>query len=567
MSLTKATYSMISGSPINVFDYFTPAQIAAVQAGTVISAAEAATLTASIHTALAAGNEIYFPEGTYYVTTVVFGNPYQTVHMNNLCFFQGAATGAAGSVDAVVKITARRQTFWGLHVGQNYNLTYVSAIQFISDGVQSPPQFINIFDLVVSDAKIGILYGAVVTPTPAAVSENHIYGITSVAVERVIYSNQPNGFLFVHGGTLVTQAGGWAAFPGNYSSVTANLVENHIGVISLIGCELVKNTSNLGYGMVNFDILNVENCTAEIISINFFCAADLVNVPAGGRLSINGYRNYTLTTKPVIGCASNVRATIVGTNIIYDHTPAGANTSQGLIDTDNSSTVSAYFTGVSCWNQFPSYFFTSAYPAPLTLGAWTLSDVRISNSVVDKLDPASAGTVFKLNMSEPNLASYFESSVLANWDITVGGAGNSVTSVTVNNPNFVNAIQVLYAAGGGAAVKVTTKKGIDQSIKSPGGLRVLEATMRSAASSTTFKGFVVLFFWDNAGAACSVPSVQLSLANYNTAHIVGGQAGLQDWETARIIFQPPLDCYEIQVQFGAEVTDSTYFQIGGLKVY
>lgn len=67
MSLTKATYSMISGAPVNVFDYMTAAQIADVQAGTL-----AVDVTASINAAIAAvtstGGQVLFPVGRYSVT-------------------------------------------------------------------------------------------------------------------------------------------------------------------------------------------------------------------------------------------------------------------------------------------------------------------------------------------------------------------------------------------------------------------------------------------------------------------------------------------------------------------
>ena len=42
MSLTKVSYSMIQGAPINAFDYMTPAQIADVQAGTMLEDVTAA---------------------------------------------------------------------------------------------------------------------------------------------------------------------------------------------------------------------------------------------------------------------------------------------------------------------------------------------------------------------------------------------------------------------------------------------------------------------------------------------------------------------------------------------
>jgi hypothetical protein len=60
MSLTKASYSMITGSPVNVFDYMTAAQIADVQSGASTLAVDAA-----VAAAIAVGGRIIFPSGKY----------------------------------------------------------------------------------------------------------------------------------------------------------------------------------------------------------------------------------------------------------------------------------------------------------------------------------------------------------------------------------------------------------------------------------------------------------------------------------------------------------------------
>ena len=62
MSLTKATYSMVSGAPINVLDY----GVSTINSAAVNGAAFAA--------AMAAGEEIYIPAGTYAVTTLAIPN-------------------------------------------------------------------------------------------------------------------------------------------------------------------------------------------------------------------------------------------------------------------------------------------------------------------------------------------------------------------------------------------------------------------------------------------------------------------------------------------------------------
>ena len=61
MSLTKVSYSMIQGAPINAFDYMTPAQIADVQAGTMLQ-----DVTAALQAALVVAKaEMGLPEAQY----------------------------------------------------------------------------------------------------------------------------------------------------------------------------------------------------------------------------------------------------------------------------------------------------------------------------------------------------------------------------------------------------------------------------------------------------------------------------------------------------------------------
>ena len=72
MSLTKASYSMITGSPVNVFDYLTPAQITAVQTNNYTGVAD---ITSSVQAAITyianTSGTLYFPQGIYQVTATL----------------------------------------------------------------------------------------------------------------------------------------------------------------------------------------------------------------------------------------------------------------------------------------------------------------------------------------------------------------------------------------------------------------------------------------------------------------------------------------------------------------
>ena len=60
MSLTKVSYSLITGAPTNVFDYMSAAQIASVQ-----NATTGTGIVTAIQAAFAASNHVLFPAGTY----------------------------------------------------------------------------------------------------------------------------------------------------------------------------------------------------------------------------------------------------------------------------------------------------------------------------------------------------------------------------------------------------------------------------------------------------------------------------------------------------------------------
>ena len=63
MSLTKATYSMISGAVVNAFDYMTDAQRASVAAGDMVEDVTAPCQAAL--TAAKAQRQVFFPAGKY----------------------------------------------------------------------------------------------------------------------------------------------------------------------------------------------------------------------------------------------------------------------------------------------------------------------------------------------------------------------------------------------------------------------------------------------------------------------------------------------------------------------
>lgn len=75
MALTKATYSMISGAVVNVFDFMTPAEIANVQnrvdGGDLQPAIQAAFDYVTLSGSGGKGMSVFFPAGRYYISSTV----------------------------------------------------------------------------------------------------------------------------------------------------------------------------------------------------------------------------------------------------------------------------------------------------------------------------------------------------------------------------------------------------------------------------------------------------------------------------------------------------------------
>jgi len=90
MSLTKVSYSMITGAPVNIFDYMTAAQIADVQSNAA-TIDVSTTIQSALTAFVTAGQfvDIIFPNGTYKLNSkltinVSYMSVYQLHHVQSL---------------------------------------------------------------------------------------------------------------------------------------------------------------------------------------------------------------------------------------------------------------------------------------------------------------------------------------------------------------------------------------------------------------------------------------------------------------------------------------------------
>jgi hypothetical protein len=128
MAITKATYSMVQGAPVNVLDYMTAAEIADVVGNTgSVDVAAKIRLALDYAATLPAGVQVIFPAGTYYIPTVVF-IPTQT-GLSMVGF--GAVLKGAGAGSGTIFETGAQDYSTGGTTNWNFNETYLHRKQII----------------------------------------------------------------------------------------------------------------------------------------------------------------------------------------------------------------------------------------------------------------------------------------------------------------------------------------------------------------------------------------------------------------------------------------------------
>ncbi len=128
MALTKATYSMVQGAPVNVLDYMTAAEIADIVGNTgSIDVAAKVRLALDYAATLPAGVQVIFPAGTYYIPTTVF-IPTQT-GLSMVGF--GAVLKGAGEAVGTIFETGAQDYSTGGTTNWEFNETYLHRKQII----------------------------------------------------------------------------------------------------------------------------------------------------------------------------------------------------------------------------------------------------------------------------------------------------------------------------------------------------------------------------------------------------------------------------------------------------
>jgi hypothetical protein len=536
---------MITGSPVNVMDY------GAVGNGSTDD-------TAAIQAAINSGaKNIEFPANTYAVTNIYTTVAGQTWNFQGGAMFKGIASIATTSI---VTIKRGACNFHNMTVYGNYNLNYTALIQIAAEVGYNPPQYMNITNLILSAGKIGILYGSISAPLDQAVSENHIIGGYTRDVHRIIYSNQPNGFLFVTNFTFDNQIYDWlgtATYP-TYASwyTTSAAIENNEGWFSLSNCEIVKAQSGEGAVFINADHIRVVGSTCEAACTHFWAFTG--TEPTTPTYYVDSYTcNFFNNAVSAFIEIYAPTGYFEGTNIEYARNTNGPSLYPvGFVNTFTRSGWVFKFTNCRFINQNIPSLFQSSYAgaaASNSLSTFSFKNCEVTNT--------TTGLSMPLSMSDNNLAWYYTALDIAKFNTTTTGGAAAATIANVTLTNYFT--KVLRMTGDtGQTCTATTKVAIDQAIQGQKRIQVLEFWQRTTTNN--FNGILELIFYDG---TTLLSSIDISNGAGAVANIPLNSGASVDWKKVQFVIpNSSFNVTEIAIKFTAR-TVSQVWEIGNISVY
>ena len=542
MALTKATYSMISGAQVNVFDYMTPAQIADVQARTGLI-----DMTSAIIAAIAATGVVgvlYFPAGYYGVSTIKFNKSQTTYNFDNAAQI-GPVVGSTTPQTAVVVINAPNQTFNGLNVSTALNVNYTAALQMASvDGTYAA--FTRINGLYISDSHIGILYGKLTSPIDAAVSENYISGYWTYNVERCLYANQTNGWLFINNSTLNCGDSGAV-----FNPALTCAIQNISCELFISDCELLNVFGTTDYLIKNSSNLQMNNVGTECPAPQFFLGN-------GSSTIISNFTTvfWNQAVKWFIDCEINATLRLQMSNSRIAKSITSAAAGNGILETDGGG-ITAKFSNCIFDNFTVQAFVNSTKYNPASAG-WSEADITFSNCVIND----SANLQYLPIDTSNNLADYYALPDIAKFVVVTTGTGTSAAITTVSATTYKNALTLVSTATG--TVTATTKINIDSTILAQQRFAMLDLDMGVSAAATAFNAAIIVKSYDNAGNL--IASQTLRGADGGVANLKG-ITGVQDTRRMRTILNTPPSAAQIELSFQANFNGAFTWNIGNIKVY
>lgn len=490
MSLTKATYTMITGAPANVFDYMTAAQIADVVARTA-----AIDVTDAVQNALDDNPAIYFPSGRYSVSSVTIDDS------KSIYFDLATLVGNANvATDCVVKLQGSSCQIYNMQINANYSDNYTCALWI--DDATNGVQYTSLYATTINNARRGIVYGALPgnSPTTPPMSENNFNGLFYYGVQNPWYGNATNGVTSITSAQFVSLNSSWPVSPA-FNWTDARAIENYFGSLWITNSEVVKSASALGYAA---DLSNVN-----FVNTYFETVAPIKIVGTGNRwtqcthfqLSDNQsafyYPSNVASSELYFTQSKFMRNNGVGlysaTSFIDMSAVGSTNATTNDITLDNCTMVE--------WN-----WTTASGYVPLVNN---LANLKFQNT---RYHRSGASTdKYLLNNRNSNLlveaGKDYLGYVTTTW-YPENGSGTAAVTIAADGPTGFNASSVQLVATGGTARAMTIDPTSTTTIKQtgfevkPNDLFSLSIWMKMPTGAASGGGLRAMFY-DTSGALVS----------------------------------------------------------------
>jgi hypothetical protein len=371
-----------------------------------------------VQAAFDSGKPIKFSKD-YSVDSVTISAVGQTIDFNGYYLIGTRSLNTVGAA-YVLGITGRQLRLYDVAVNADFK-NYATAIRWFSESAGAPAQYNNVYGMAIAYCNSGLTFGQEIgSPSvDAPQSENTVYGFKTRGVQKPFVGNQSNGFITLVSPQLDCNPYEWTTQPG-YNATTwltaSRSIINIVGVVVILGGEVLKTTTQLGYGVEGRSITMIGT-VIEIACANFFVQ---------GSIALKNIQNFYMTADSANLFTVDI-ATVFDADamVTLDNcTPQRANdvwSYSGVTMIQGTSTVPVTFNFVNCGilNWTPLYIASSN---SAIVGAGQVSNAIVRTVNTKLILKNGAGAVVK-NITLQNTSSATTTAIASASAIQIEEAG------------------------------------------------------------------------------------------------------------------------------------------------
>ncbi len=400
-----------------------------------------------VQAAFDSGKPIRFSK-SYSVDSVVISSDGQFIDFNGYALI-GTRSFDATRAQAVLSILALQLTLYKVAVNANFQ-NYTACIRWNSVSSAKPAQYNNVYGLSVAYSIIGLLYGQEIgtSSIDAAQSENTIYGFKCRGIQQAFVGNQSNGAITLVSPQLDCNPYEWLSQPG-FDETTwqtaARAVNNANGQLVILGGELLKTSTQLGYGIEGSD-MRIIGAAIEIACANFLVGPGYIDLKSCSNFYMASDSTDVFTLKSTAGdggrsiitldCCQPIRA-----DNVWSY--SGASFINGV------STIPVTFNFVNCLiqNWIPVRI---ANDNPAIVGAGQVSNAIVRYSNTKLINRNLSGTIVK-NITLQNTSSATTTAIASAATIVIEDGGQifhvsgtaAINTIDATNPSFRGSVTII----------------------------------------------------------------------------------------------------------------------------